>query len=344
MGCISSKAISRSMSLRDDWHQRQQIFGSMKSRDQFLALMCTSNKIPNGSTDVDSNTGFYSDLEHIKGTDADRKETMAGEIMFSMMPRVSLNDLELGQEDPPKRSKSWHQFPEDNTTSSARQSSDYNEFERKNAGVTRSRSFHTVEEFDELLERICLTSVSHRGDRDEKSVLKETYHAAALDEVLVKENTVNEAEANEVFPSFSVESRTRDDAALETQITRNGPKRRSLARGLESLKIPTMVELSAVGSLREWLEVGGQVYSPGTYVTPKFGCYINSNSKIDNDSSKGYVFNQELVTAIEEDMQQLQAEEENILKQITENWKEHGDEVDQVKEEPSAKIEKLEME
>ncbi|KAK4752351.1 hypothetical protein SAY87_021149 [Trapa incisa] len=344
MGCISSKVISRSMSLRDDWNQRQQLFRSSKGRDrdQFLALISTSNKVPNGSTDVDPNTDIYSGIiEHIKGADS------GGEILLPTMPKFSFEGLELGLQDPPKRSKSWHQFPEDNTSSSTRQSCDDDEFEWKNYGVPRSQSFHTVEEFDELLKRIHLTSIPQSRDGDDKPVLKETQnHAATLDEFLVKETLVNEGEADEASPIFSTESMTKDDASLEKLMERKGHKRRSLARGLDSLKIPGMVELSAVGSLREWLEVGGQVYSPGTYVTPKFGSYISSRSKDENDCSKGYTFNPELVTAIDEDMQQLQAEEETILKQIAENWKElgHGEEEDLVKEEPATKIEKLDME
>lgn len=332
MGCISSKVISRSISFGDDWSRRQQDFGSKNGRDQFLDLVCSSNKVQNGSTNLHSITSSHSDLRKIKGMDADRKEPMAKEIVHSMMPRLALKDVEQGQEDPPKRSKSWHQFPEDN------------EFAWENVAVPRSRSFHTVEEFDELLERIRLTSISDMGDGDEKSVLKERYQKTTSDEVSAKEKIVNNREADEVSPSFSVESSKKENAPLEKQMVRSSLKRRSLARGLESLIIPSTIEFPAVGSLREWLEVGGgQVSSPGTYVTPKFGSYSNSNSKVEDDCSKGYVFNPELVTAIEEDLQQLQVEEETILKQIAENWKERGDEGDQVKEEPATNIEKLEM-
>lgn len=79
--------------------------------------------------------------------------------------------------------------------------------------------------------------------------------------------------------------------------------------GFEPLKIPTAFEFTAVGSLREWLNDGGEV----TCLTPKFDSY---SSEMKNE--KGCFFNPELVAAIEEHMQQLELEEEIILNRIAE--------------------------
>ncbi|PKI61589.1 hypothetical protein CRG98_018018 [Punica granatum] len=95
--------------------------------------------------------------------------------------------------------------------------------------------------------------------------------------------------------------------------------------------------------LRELLRGCGEVYSLGTYITPKFGSYSTSLSKSRKDCNGGYLINSELVTAIEEHMQQLQVEEETILKHIVENWEDPVMEEDRVEEELVPEIEKREV-
>ncbi|XP_057431389.1 uncharacterized protein LOC130724372 [Lotus japonicus] len=104
-----------------------------------------------------------------------------------------------------------------------------------------------------------------------------------------------------------------------------GNKRKALAKRLESLKIPSTIESPAIASLREWLPADG-IYSSGSYVTPKFGSYSLMNTRIANESSQESIFSPELVSAFEQCMQNLDAEEEKILKQILENVEEESDE------------------
>lgn len=100
-----------------------------------------------------------------------------------------------------------------------------------------------------------------------------------------------------------------------------GNKRKAIANRLESLRIPSGVESPAIGSLKEWLPADG-IYSPGSYVTPKFGSYSSTNIKNENESSEDSIFSPELVSAFEQCMQKLEAEEQNILKQILETVEE----------------------
>ncbi|KAI4311834.1 hypothetical protein MLD38_036696 [Melastoma candidum] len=79
-----------------------------------------------------------------------------------------------------------------------------------------------------------------------------------------------------------------------------GFKRKSLARGLDALKIPS-TELPAVASLREWLPEG-QVFSPGVDPTPKFGSYLAPSGNIANKSDEKAIFNNEIVFAHEEQL------------------------------------------
>ena len=63
-----------------------------------------------------------------------------------------------------------------------------------------------------------------------------------------------------------------------------------------------------------------QIYSPGSYVTPKFGSYNAPSPTIampqDDAKQDVAVFSPELLAAFEDCMQQLQVEEDTILKQI----------------------------
>lgn len=67
----------------------------------------------------------------------------------------------------------------------------------------------------------------------------------------------------------------------------------------------------------------GQVYSPRAYTTREFSTYSLPKSENLCEASKE-VFTKELVIAFEEHMQELEAEEETILKQIAEKWEWEG--------------------
>lgn len=101
-----------------------------------------------------------------------------------------------------------------------------------------------------------------------------------------------------------------------------GSRRKAMAKELTALKVPGF-EFVRTGSLREWLQQGGQVFSPGSYVTPKFGDLVSPGAS-NGDST--VLFDPELVEQFEQAMEQLTIEEESILKEITESLEEGDNE------------------
>ncbi|KAH9297836.1 hypothetical protein KI387_029518, partial [Taxus chinensis] len=68
------------------------------------------------------------------------------------------------------------------------------------------------------------------------------------------------------------------------QSTEKNSRKRSLherakVNDLGGISIPSTPEFSAVGSLREWLNGGGHLYSPGVSITPSFGSYFHGNQR-----------------------------------------------------------------
>lgn len=90
---------------------------------------------------------------------------------------------------------------------------------------------------------------------------------------------------------------------------KGGSKRKALAKELTALKVPGF-EFTRGGSLREWLSQGGQVLSPGSYVTPKFGNFVCPGTGND------ICFDPELVEQFEQAMERLTTEEESIIQEI----------------------------
>ncbi|KAL6546913.1 hypothetical protein OROMI_022634 [Orobanche minor] len=154
-----------------------------------------------------------------------------------------------------------------------------------------SRSFHTVEEFDGLPEG--------------------SYHKFST----------RSARHFEDFPSppspvdvpISLSEQTNDSDGM----CESGWKRKAAAKGLAPLDVPAIDFPDSRRSGQRALVEGGQIYSPGTYITPKFGSYNGGgpDSKIiqEKDGGENSVFSQELVAAFEDCMQRLHDEEESIL-------------------------------
>lgn len=84
---------------------------------------------------------------------------------------------------------------------------------------------------------------------------------------------------------------------------------------LNKVKVPKF-EFSRTGSLRDWLSQGGQVFSPGSYVTPRFGSFQPAAANGGDEGSEKVVFDPKLVAQLEEAMEKMTVEEEDILKQI----------------------------
>ncbi|KAL1537182.1 hypothetical protein AAHA92_29724 [Salvia divinorum] len=235
MGCITSKAITRSMSIREELRH------GFQSRSEAWDELLTS---------------------HIANTNA---------------TTFTPPSIDVADHPPPAnadpclftRSKSCHTLREDVP-------------DFKNG--KRSLSFHTVEEYDALLERIRAQDGSPWDDVELRGLAED-----------------EEGERCDI-----------DFAEEET-----GWKRKAVARGLKSLDVSS-VEVPAVARLRRKMVEQAQIYSPGSYVTPKFGSYNAPAVAMTQDDTKqdAAVFSPELLAAFEDCMQQLQVEEDTILNQI----------------------------
>ncbi|CAO2191940.1 unnamed protein product [Urochloa humidicola] len=168
------------------------------------------------------------------------------------------------------------------------------------AAAGRARSFRTVEEFDALVTQHSGSSPSERSaEREEPRAAESSGGASGLG---------GEAE---------------EEAA--------GARRRARARQLGELKVPAAgFDFSKSGSLRDWLRQGGQTFSPGSYVTPKFGTappvpaeHGGSGDKATGEAQQGQeqeqeVFDPELVAQFERAMEQLSEDEGRVLDEILE--------------------------
>ncbi|XP_066352418.1 uncharacterized protein [Miscanthus floridulus] len=165
----------------------------------------------------------------------------------------------------------------------------------------RARSFRTVEEFDAMVLTQQQQTQSESGSPSERP----TALATGQEEELA---TATAAPA-EAEPSGGSGSK----AAV-------GAKRRARARQLGELNVPAAAfdfSISKSGSLRDWLRQGGQIFSPGSYVTPRFG---TSPPAERGGGAAGEQQQQqallELVAQFERAMEQLSEDEGRVLDEI----------------------------
>ncbi|TKW11000.1 hypothetical protein SEVIR_6G205300v4 [Setaria viridis] len=170
------------------------------------------------------------------------------------------------------------------------------------AAAGRARSFRTVEEFDAL--------VTQGGSSERAAELEEPRAAAAA--------TADAAE------SSGGSSRQGDPAGQGEETEAAGARRRARARQLGELKVPAAFDFSKSGSLRDWLRQGGQTFSPGSYVTPKFGTAPEVPAEHGGDQNHGEqqqehaLFDPELVALFERAMEQLSEDGGRVLDEILE--------------------------
>ena len=368
MGCISSKVISRSISFHEERKQGSRRTANgiplledlINGSDQYLALV---NKLHSRS--LSSNRSPKLAIQPVTSETVDKLEISA---------RLGQEGGKQNESDKNRRSKSWHCFPEHIVSSLAQEN--LSSFEDKHNLSSKasvgSRSFHTVEEYDDMVNKIWLSKSSKVQqsefndeeddgsgtimDLQESELSNVTHHTEDKDSAAKKtqppcshnqcslevSKTVKEISSilntapesiivtpspnshtsssgiknEEVSPSQK--TNVLENAVQGVSTTEKGNKRKAIAKRLESLRIPSNVELPAIASLREWLPERA-IYSPGTYITPKFGSYSLMDLRNENASSEDSVFSRELVSAFEQCMHKLEADEETILKQIIEN-------------------------
>lgn len=351
MGCISSKVVSRSTSFREQLNLLQKkadgitcsrsgayqpLLGSFASESN----SCLKAGVDLGKTETSETWELTSNLEQEEGK--------------QMQPPSPLltKATESIDADSAIRSKSCHLFQNQEVTPHPLERSDEIKEERSirsRSDKVHAWSFHTVEEFDEMMERIHFSRVKQTGFAGKDEGFSQLHHSKSssysfehaeqaikqlpsTDESQVEENTATE---EDIFSSSRAQttgviqspnsSRTAKGSDVFVHAAQNldkGFRRKAMANELESLKMPTTIEFQGAAILQKFLHVGGQVYSPGAYVTPKFGGYsLPNDSGPANKYIDGTIFDPELVAATEKAMEQLELEEENILKQIEENFK-----------------------
>ena len=146
-----------------------------------------------------------------------------------------------------------------------------------------SRSFRTVEDFDAMV--------------------------AANQPLECSERSIKELELKHASGDKNASSEEGNDR------NEKGSRRKAMAKDLTALKVPSSFEFTRAGSLRDWLLQGGQVFSPGSYTTPKFGNFVSPGTN-NGDTTNG--LDPELVQQFEQAMEQMTLEEESILKEIME--------------------------
>ncbi|GAV70268.1 hypothetical protein CFOL_v3_13766 [Cephalotus follicularis] len=345
MGCICSKVLSRSISYHEELNQRFHggasdnpvLEGS--GRDHFLALICTANlvvanKIQSGSSNPESNAFHESDMKdeitktsytwELNASIQQGQETFSRPevLLLPPPPRKAVESIDVNLL---RRSTSCQWNSEKNNEVSSLSVESY-----INREMALSRSFHTVEEYDAMVQKLCLSNKQQTRCEGEDHVPKhgevniyETHEikkkASAAEERSVIEEIGTQSVTVTSSTSKGSSNFVEDVTHQGNAVLHRGSKRKAIAKGLESLKIPPTIEFPIVASLREGINGEGEVDSPGSYVTPKFGSYSFPFSGTENKGrSKGVTFDQELVDAFEECMQQLEAEEESILKQLSE--------------------------
>lgn len=256
MGCISSKALSRSGSLRGKANQGLQRSGlveeiilsnSKRNGDQFLALLCTSSSAARKSK-VDA---------------AEQIET------------INVSDLLAGleEENTPEgaEERGDDRKPDGGKTSSPRCAYD--------GAAGRAVSFRTLEEFDALVSRCGSPEKAEPAPapaaEPDASVEPPPQSSSSKEQAATATgSSESEPDASAVPPqSSSTEQGEMATASSAPALGEapGGAKRRARARQLGELSATPGFDFSKSGSLRDWLLGGGQMFSPGSYVTPKFG-------------------------------------------------------------------------
>ncbi|KAL4380665.1 hypothetical protein AHAS_Ahas04G0056200 [Arachis hypogaea] len=375
MGCISSKILARSISVHEERKQGsrrmangipllEDLIISANGNDQYLALVSAANTVSNKL----HSRSLHSNMFPEPATEPVASETID---KLDISPRLSQGGGKQIEGD-----KSWHSFPEQIVSSIDQ--GNLSDFEDKHnldsKDVTGSRSFHTLEEYDNLVNEISFSD-SPKVQKNEFS--NEEADSRTIEELKVSAlaNTIhniedNDSAAKKMLPPCSHDNSSEDSklvkdisiksitlgsstpspnnhstnqrienevvnpnektnipgiAAQGVNTTEKVNKRKAIAKRLESLRIPSNVELPAIASLREWIP-GSGIYSSASYVTPKFGSFsCQMDTRNESESSEDSVFSPELVSAFEMSMQILEAEEETILKQIIENVEEKSE-------------------
>lgn len=305
MGCISSKVLTRSGSLQEKANQGFQRSGlieeiilssSKSSGDQFLALLRTSSAAARRSK-----------------ADAAADQTPAIETINVSELLAGLEEEEDDDEQEPRDDR------EEGREASPRCASD--------GAAGRAKSFRTLEEFDAMVTRCGSPELAGPAavlapEPDVSVSRAMVTRCGSLEQAKPATALAPEPDAS-VLPPPESSSSEQDAVATASSVApgqeeAHGAKRRARARQLGQLSAPapTGFDFGKSGSLRDWLLGGGQIFSPGSYVTPKFGAAVPSGSE--EEGERRAVFDPELVAQLEEAMEELTVDEERVLREVLE--------------------------
>ncbi|KAM0941635.1 hypothetical protein DsansV1_C16g0140731 [Dioscorea sansibarensis] len=282
MGCVSSKILTRTQSLNEEVRR------SFKSqRKGFESLVVSQN-----------NNDQILALLRTANTVAKKlnEESPASKTENTALKLTGSKSIEVKEADHDTYRSSNVKDIETINTLDLLDGLDDQQQRFKFADRSGGRSFRTVEDFDAMLAK-------NQSNEAEKSLISECSSSSS--------------------PVSSEHDAAGDDSQIKKVDIKIEKvwKRKAMAKELTTLKFSPF-EFSRTGSLREWLITGGQLQSPGSYITPKFGDFKSSADKNIESGSENSVFDPVLISEFEEAMQKLTIEEEFILKQIVESQEE----------------------
>ena len=236
MGCISSKVLAKSASF-----QEKGSLGHSFQRSNVIEEIILSSSKSNGDQFVALLCASNSTGRKAKEPEQSPAAGAAASEPAAKIETINVSELLAGLEEEPAVEQSDR---EGGDRPPARCVTD------GGATAGRARSFRTVEDFDALVTQ---------GGSSERAAEREEPRTAA-------------AAAAEAPESGSGRGSRRDDpAGPGGEDEAAGARRRARARQLGELKVPAAFDFSKSGSLRDWLRQSGQTFSPGSYITPKFG-------------------------------------------------------------------------
>jgi tricin synthase len=293
MGCVSSKILAKSGS-----YQEKGSLGHSFQRSSVIEEIILSSSKSNGDQFLALLCASNSAARKVKEPQHEQSLASVASVAVAepaaKIETIDVSELLAGLEEENANEQSDRK---DGDRSPGRCVSD-------GGAAGRARSFRTVEEFDALVTQG--GSLERAAERDEP-------RAAAPATAEAAESSGGECERG-------------DPAGQGEEAEAAGARRRARARQLGELNVPAAFDFSKSGSLRDWLRQGGQIFSPGSYVTPKFGAApaLPATAKDGGYQNHGEqqqehaLFDPELVAQFERAMEQLSEDEGRVLDGILE--------------------------
>ncbi|KAJ6317112.1 hypothetical protein OIU78_020234 [Salix suchowensis] len=304
MGCISSKLVSGSLSFQEELTKNMQrsandipaleelaISGNIN--DHFFALVCTANTV----------ACKYKSNKPVVEPDTSLKKTKPE---FNSTNEVSYPSVE-----------SFHGVEEKR---------------RNHEGVWHGKSFHTIEEFDALIEKLNLSKeqkIGYDGEDDGSVTGAKLNHFRSSTHA--SEHSKDSNNIQETNSHMNGSSPPEANSTMEENLTLStselaGKKRIAIPSRSTTAAESTVVEDSSQGHASR----NGSVLADKS--TPLMLMSLQSLAAIpfrlivvlQMNAMRRDIFNPELVATCEESMEQLEAEAENILKQIVEKLEEES--------------------